>query len=79
MLEVVHAMNTFHQHIIYVYFHGTPDQVLKNFVNNSLKGSPRVLEYEGHHLVTVDSPTSSEGGSVFILWVHLDLIIARIE
>ena len=53
MLEVVRAMYTFHRHIIYVYLHGAPDQVLKDFVNHLLEGSPRVFESEGHHLVLV--------------------------
>jgi len=78
MLEVIHALYTFHQHIVDVYLHGAPDQVLKDFVNHSLENSPCVLETEGHHLVTVDTSTSSESDCVFIWWVHLDLIIAEI-
>ena len=72
-------MYTFYQHIIYVYLHGAPDQVLKDFVNHSLEGSPYVLESEGHHFAAVNSPTSSEGIFVFILWVHVDLVIAGID
>ena len=68
----------FYQHIIDVYFHGAPNQIFKDFVNHSLEGIPRVLEFEGHHLVEVDSPISNEGSFVFIWWVHLDLIIVGI-
>ena len=56
-----HALYTFHQYIIDVYFCGAPDQVLEDFVNHSLESSPSILESEGHHLVAVDSPISGEG------------------
>ena len=78
MLKVIRALYIFHQHIIDVYFHGAPNQVLEDFVNHSLERGPSILESEGHHLVAVDSPTNSESCLVFIWWVHLDLIIPGI-
>jgi len=78
MLEVICALYTFHQHIINVHLHGVPDQVLEDFVYHPLEGSPCILESDGHHLEAMDSSTSGEGRFVFIQWVHLDLIIARI-
>ena len=78
MLEVIHALYTFHKHIIDVYLHGAPDHVLEDFVNYSMERDPNILESEGHHLVTVDSPISSEGYLALIWWMHLDLIIPGI-
>ena len=77
MLEVIRTLYIFHQHIVDVYLHGTPDHIFKGFINHSLKGSSRVLKSEEHHLVAVDSPTNSKR-FVFIWWVHLDLIIAEL-
>jgi len=78
MLEMICAFYTFHQYIVNVYyFRGTPDQIFEDFVNYSLKGCPRLLESEGHHLIAVDSSTSKDS-FVFIWWVHLDLIVAGI-
>ena len=76
MLEVIHVLFTFHQHIIDVYLYGAPDQIFKDFINHSLEGSLRVLKSKGYQLVAVDSPASSESYFAFIWWVHLDLIIA---
>ena len=78
MSEIIRVLYTFHQHIIDVYFHGTPDQIFEDFVNYSMEDSPIILEFKGHHLVVVDSPSSSEGCLVFIWWVHLDLTVVRI-
>ena len=75
---MIHALYTFHQHIIYVYFRGAPDQVLGDVVNHSLEGSPNILDSEGHHFVAVDSPTSNEGSLIFIWWMYFDLTIPRI-
>ena len=66
------------QHIIDVHLHGVPDQVLKDFVYHPLEGCPCVLNFEGRHLIAVDSLTIDEGSFVFIWWVHLDLIVAEI-
>jgi len=78
MLEVICALYTFHQHIADVYFHGAPNQVFEDFVNHSLECGPNILESEGHHLVAVESATSSKGCLVFIWLVHLDVIISEI-
>jgi len=43
------------------HLHGVPHQVLEDLVYHPLEGGPCVLESEGHHLVTVNSPTRGEG------------------
>jgi len=77
MLEVIRAMYTFHQHIIYVQLHGIPDKVLEGLVYHALESGPGVLESERHHFVAVNFPIRGIGGLIFIWWVHLDLIIAE--
>jgi len=77
MLEVIHAMYTFHQYILDVYFHDAPDQALEDFVNHSLERVSSILESEGYHFV--DFSVSSEGCLVFIWWVHLDLTMPEID
>jgi len=47
------VLYTFHQYIIDIHLHGTPDQVLEDFVYHSLEGNPCVLEFKGHHLIAV--------------------------
>ena len=78
MLEVIHALFTFHQYIVNVYFHGAPNQVLEDFVSHSLESGPSILGSEGRYLLVVDSPISYESYLVFVWWVHLDLIILEI-
>jgi len=78
MLEVIHVLYAFHQHIVDVNFHCALNQALRDLVNHSLECSPYILESEGHHLVAADSLISSEGCLVFVQWMHIDLIIPRI-
>ena len=66
MLEMIRALYTFHQHIVDVYFHGAPDQILEDFVNHSLESVPNILESDRHHHVAVDSMISGEGYLIFI-------------
>ena len=47
MLEVIRAENTFHQHVINVRFHYSPDQIPEDFVNHALEGGPGVFEPKG--------------------------------
>ena len=75
MLEVIRTQDIFHQYVINVHFHYTPDQILKDLVNHALEGGPSVFEPEGHHLVAIKFSTSSKSSLVFIWWVHLTLVI----
>ena len=77
MLEVIRGLYTLHQHIIDVNLHGAPDQVFKILLTIAGMWVLR-SRVRRDYFVTVDSPTSGEGRFVFVWWVHLDLIVAKI-
>ena len=58
--------------------HDVPDEILEDLVYHPLEGDSCVLEFEGYHLVAVNSPTRGEACLIFIWRVDFNLIIIEI-
>jgi len=58
--------DTFHEHVINIYFHGVPDEIFKHSVNHSLEGGSDILHSKGYDFITEDPSTSNEGCFVLI-------------
>ena len=71
------AVFGFHHHIIDVTFHRVADQVAKNTRHGTLVSGAGVLQSERHDgvvEVALWGPKCSVNG---VVWVHLDLVVAR--
>ena len=66
----------FHQHVIYIHFHGRSNLFLEHPVDQPLICGPCVLEPEGHHTVAIGSLCCDERGLFLVIWIHADLIVA---
>ena len=51
---------------------------LEDLVDQALKGGTSIFESKGHHLVAIDSPTSSESSLIFVWWVYLNLAVSKL-
>ena len=56
----------------------SPNLLSETVLHHSLVGGTRVLEPEGHCCVTVDAERRDECCFVFVFFLHLDLVVARI-
>jgi hypothetical protein len=65
MIDFPHAL---HQHIIHVDLHVSAYLLPEHLVDQSLVGSPSILQLERHHLVAVQPPVNDEGR---LLLIHL--------
>ena len=72
MLPFVQAL---YQHIIYINFHIPPNLWTKHMVYQLLISCPRILQPEGHHLVTKQALTGDKGCLLLIRLVHPYLVI----
>ena len=50
---------------------------LEHLVHQPLVGDSYVLQYEGHHSITVGSLPNDELGLLLVAGVHTDMIVAR--
>ena len=67
ILDVGVFPQAFHQHVVYVYFHGLSNHVSEHFVYDSLRNSSCILEPERRHPTIVQSLVLGEGGLFLIL------------
>jgi len=49
MLSMVLALETLHAHVVDIYLHCVPDQLLEDLINLPLEGGYGVLQPEGHY------------------------------
>ena len=74
MAEVVRASDTLHKHVVDVFLHDMPDQVLEYSDDYPLEGGSDTLQSEGHDLVAEDSSIGGECSLVLVRQVHLHLM-----
>jgi len=74
MLDVIRAQGAFYPHVVDVHLSVLPIKSLKTLLTMPERW-PNIFEFEGHHLVAIDSPTSGKSSPVFVWWVHLDLVV----
>ena len=58
MLYMVQGLETLHEHVVDIYLHCVPDQLLEDLINHLLEGGSGVLQLEGHYFVAVDGAVS---------------------
>ena len=73
---VITLSATFYCNIINITFYRFAYLLLENGVHGPLIGCPRILQSEGHDGIAVDPQWCSEGGVLFVIRIHLDLIIS---
>ena len=70
---------TLQKHVVNVYLHGMPNQVLEDLVDHSLEGCSGILHSERHHVIAIDSLIDDEHLLVFIWCMHFDLIVSDVD
>ena len=53
ILNMVRDLRAFHQHVVHVYFHVTPDLVFEDLIDESLVGGSGIFQSEGYYFVAV--------------------------
>ena len=75
LISIPWVPQTFYQHVIHIDFYILPNLWTKHMINQPLISCPRVLQIEGHHLVTKQTLASNERCLLLIYLVHPYLIV----
>ena len=79
MIYVVSCYPGLGQHVVHIYLHRLPHQILEHHVHKSLIGCSCIFEAEWHCLIVVDAMICDEGCVFLIVFVHRDLVIPRLR
>ena len=60
MINVIFPLLAFHQHVVNVNFHGSPNLVMEHGVNKPLISGPRIIQPKRHDLVVIKALVNDE-------------------